>query len=236
MALEGAGFQVREAGHAEACRQLLAVTSPSLLLLDWSLPGRSGLELLTELKRSRRTRQLPVIMQSPGEEVVDRIRALDAGADDCLPKPLCLGELIARIRAVLRRSARAPGIAERIEINGLCLDNRSHRVLAHGRPVALGPTEYRLLHFLMTRADRAFSREQVLSQVWGEDADVRERTVDVHILRLRKALGATGHDTLVQTVRGIGYRLSPADSMPAPAATDGQGAPGPGWAGLGALG
>jgi two-component system phosphate regulon response regulator PhoB len=206
-ALEGAGFRVLEAGHAEEARRLIAGEAPDLLLLDWMLPGRSGLELAQQIKQSPKTRTLPIIMVSARGEEEDRIRGLDTGADDYITKPFSPRELVARVNAVLRR-AKPDDAADVIEIGGLAIDHVSHRVSAHGQRVDIAPTEYRLLHFFMTHADRAFTRSQLLDQVWGDQVYVEERTVDVHVRRLRKALELTGHDGLLQTVRGVGYRFS----------------------------
>jgi two-component system phosphate regulon response regulator PhoB len=206
-ALEGAGFRVLEAGHADDARKLLLAEKPDLLLLDWMLPGRSGLELAQQLKQSSKTRSLPVIMISARGEEEDRVRGLETGADDYIAKPFSPREMVARVNAVLRR-AKPEEPSDEIEIGGLRIDNLSHRVSADGTRVDIAPTEYRLLHFFMTHADRAFSRSQLLDQVWGDQVYVEERTVDVHIRRLRKALESTGHDRLLQTVRGVGYRFS----------------------------
>jgi two-component system phosphate regulon response regulator PhoB len=206
-ALEGAGFRVLEAGHAEEARRLIAGETTDLLLLDWMLPGRSGLELAQQIKQSPKTRTLPIIMVSARGEEEDRIRGLDTGADDYITKPFSPRELVARVNAVLRR-AKPDDAADVIEIGGLAIDHVSHRVSAHGQRVDIAPTEYRLLHFFMTHADRAFTRSQLLDQVWGDQVYVEERTVDVHVRRLRKALELTGHDSLLQTVRGVGYRFS----------------------------
>lgn len=206
-ALEGADFRVIEAGHAEEARKLLGAESPDLVLLDWMLPGRSGLELAAQLKQSPKTRSLPIIMVSARGEEEDRIRGLDTGADDYIAKPFSPREMVARINAVLRRT-KPDECADLIEIAGLCIDHVGHRVSADGRPVEVAPTEYRLLHFFMTHPDRAFSRSQLLDRVWGDQVYVEERTVDVHVRRLRKALEPTGHERLLQTVRGLGYRFS----------------------------
>lgn len=206
-ALEGADFRVIEAGHADAARGLLSSDSPDLVLLDWMLPGRSGLELAQQLKQNPKTRALPIIMVSARGAEEDRIRGLDTGADDYIAKPFSPREMIARVNAVLRR-AKPDESTDSIEIGGLLIDNVSHRVSAEGRPVELAPTEYRLLHFLMAHADRAFNRSQLLDRVWGDQVYVEERTVDVHVRRLRRALEPTGHDSLLQTVRGVGYRFS----------------------------
>jgi two-component system phosphate regulon response regulator PhoB len=205
--LEEAGFRVLQAGHADEARKLLSSESPDLVLLDWMLPGRSGLELAQQLKQSAKTRHLPIIMVSARGEEEDRVRGLETGADDYIAKPFSPREMVARINAVLRR-AKPGELADEIEIGGLRMDNISHRVTAGGRRIEIAPTEYRLLHFFMTHADRAFSRSQLLDQVWGDQVYVEERTVDVHVRRLRKALEATGHDRLLQTVRGVGYRFS----------------------------
>jgi len=205
--LAEAGFRVLEAGHADEARKLLISESPDLVLLDWMLPGRSGLELAQQLKQSPKTRQLPIIMVSARGEEEDRVRGLDTGADDYIAKPFSPREMVARVNAVLRR-AKPDELADEIEIGGLHMDNISHRVTAGGRRIDIAPTEYRLLHFFMTHADRAFSRSQLLDQVWGDQVYVEERTVDVHVRRLRKALEPSGHDRLLQTVRGVGYRLS----------------------------
>jgi two-component system phosphate regulon response regulator PhoB len=205
-ALEENGFQVQEAGHADEARKLIA-EEPDLVLLDWMLPGRSGLELAAQLKQSPKTRAIPIIMISARGEEEDRVKGLDTGADDYITKPFSPREMVARVNAVLRRSKREE-LADEIEIGGLRIDNISHRVTADGKAVDIAPTEYRLLHFFMTHVDRAFSRSQLLDQVWGSHVYVEERTVDVHVRRLRKALEQTGHENLLQTVRGVGYRFS----------------------------
>ena len=205
-ALEKAGFRVLEAGHADDARKLIA-EQPDIILLDWMLPGRSGLELAAQLKQNPKTRAMPIIMVSARGEEEDRIRGLDTGADDYITKPFSPREMVARVNAVLRRS-RPEDRADAIEIGGLRIDNISHRVSADGTVIEIAPTEYRLLHFFMTHADRAFSRSQLLDQVWGNHVYVEERTVDVHVRRLRKALEETGHEHLLQTVRGVGYRFS----------------------------
>ncbi len=206
-ALEEADFRVYEAGHADEARKLLGSENPDLLLLDWMLPGRSGLELARQFKQSAATRATPIIMVSAKGEEEDRVKGLDTGADDYITKPFSPREMVARVKAVLRR-AKPEGAADRIEISGLRIDNVSHRVSADGRRLDIAPTEYRLLHFFMTHADRAFSRPQLLDQVWGDQVYVEERTVDVHVRRLRRALEATNHDYMLQTVRGVGYRFS----------------------------
>jgi two-component system phosphate regulon response regulator PhoB len=206
-ALEGAGFRVFEAGHAEEARRLIGAETPDLLVLDWMLPGRSGLELAQQIKQSAKTRALPIIMVSARGEEEDRVRGLDTGADDYITKPFSPRELVARVNAVLRR-AKPDDVADTIEIGGLAIDHVSHRVTANGQRIDVAPTEYRLLHFFMTHADRAFTRSQLLDRVWGDQVYVEERTVDVHVRRLRKALELSGHEGLLQTVRGVGYRFS----------------------------
>jgi two-component system phosphate regulon response regulator PhoB len=206
-ALEGAGFGVLEAGHADEARKLLSSDNPDLILLDWMLPGRSGLELAQQIKQSASTRSVPIIMVSAKGEEEDRIKGLDTGADDYIAKPFSPREMVARVNAVLR-PVKPDELADEIEIGGLRIDNVSHRVSANGTPIDIAPTEYRLLHFFMTHADRAFSRSQLLDQVWGDQVYVEERTVDVHVRRLRKALETTKHDYMLQTVRGVGYRFS----------------------------
>lgn len=205
-ALEEGSFRVLEAGHADEARKLLN-EQPDLVLLDWMLPGRSGLELAAQLKQSPRTREIPIIMVSARGEEEDRIKGLDTGADDYITKPFSPREMVARVNAVLRRS-KSEEAKDQIEIGGLTIDNLSHRVSANGVGIEIAPTEYRLLHFFMTHADRAFSRSQLLDRVWGDQVYVEERTVDVHVRRLRKALEKTGHEHLLQTVRGVGYRFS----------------------------
>ena len=206
-ALENAEFSVMEAGHADDARKLLNNACPDLILLDWMLPGRSGLELAQQLKQNPKTREVPIIMVSARGEEEDRVKGLETGADDYIAKPFSPREMVARVKAVLRRS-QPDEPTDEIEIGGLRIDHISHRITAGGQAIEVAPTEYRLLHFFMTHADRAFSRSQLLDRVWGDQVYVEERTVDVHIRRLRKALETTGHDHLLQTVRGVGYRFS----------------------------
>jgi two-component system phosphate regulon response regulator PhoB len=205
--LRRAGFQVREAEDARAARTLLADKRPDLLLVDWMLPDVSGVELTRQLKRDRETRELPIILLTARATEGDKVSGLESGADDYVTKPFSPRELVARIQAVLRRSS--PGLGgEAVEYDGLRLDPASHRVLVGERTVALGPTEYRMLEFFMTHPERVYSRDQLLDRVWGGNVYVEERTIDVHIRRLRKALEEFGHDRLIQTVRGAGYRFS----------------------------
>jgi two-component system phosphate regulon response regulator PhoB len=206
--LRRAGFEVREAADARSGRAEVANRMPDLLLVDWMLPDTSGLEFTRALKRDRETRELPVIMLTARAEEGDKVAGLEGGADDYITKPFSPRELVARIRAVLRRRAPELGDAP-VEIGGLRLDPVAHRVSGEGRALALGPTEFRLLHFLMTHADRVYSRSRLLDEVWGDHVFLEERTVDVHIRRLRQALAPSGHDALIETVRGSGYALRP---------------------------
>jgi two-component system phosphate regulon response regulator PhoB len=207
LSLGRGGYQVVEASTAAQARGLLASERPDLILLDWMLPDVSGLELARTLKRDARTRGLPIILLTARGEEEDKVRGLDAGADDYITKPFSPRELMARIKAVLRRG-QGEGQEATIEIGGLCLDAAAHRVTAQGRAVVLGPTEFRLLRFFMTHPERVYSRAQLLDQVWGTQVFIEERTVDVHIRRLRKVLEEHGQERLVQTVRGAGYRFS----------------------------
>lgn len=201
-----AGHQVTAANDAEGALQYLKTTLPDVILLDWMLPGMSGIDLCRRLRADKRYQPVPIIMLTARGEEQDRVAGLDTGADDYITKPFSPRELVSRIRAVLRR--RAPQMTEEpVEIAGLRLDPASHRVSGNGQALELGPTEFRLLHFFMTHPERVYTRSQLLDQVWGDDVFVEERTVDVHIRRLRLALQASGHDALVQTVRGAGYRF-----------------------------
>lgn len=206
--LRRAGYQPREAADSQGARRAIADSAPDLILLDWMLPDVSGLELARALKREAGSRDIPIIMLTARADEEDKVRGLDSGADDYITKPFSSRELLARIRAVLRR-ASPEGEEERLEAGKLVLNAASHRVTADGTSVDLGPTEFRLLRFLMTRPERVFSRSQLLDRVWGGNVYVEERTVDVHIRRLRKALEESGADRYIQTVRGAGYRFSP---------------------------
>ncbi|MGC8730944.1 MAG: phosphate regulon transcriptional regulator PhoB, partial [Halothiobacillaceae bacterium] len=187
--------------------ECLARQVPDLILLDWMLPGASGLELARRLKKDELTRDVPIIMLTARGEEEDKVTGLEAGADDYITKPFSPRELLARIKAVLRR-ATPEGESTVIRIDGLELDTGGHRVTAQGQSLEMGPTEFRLLEFFMTHPERVYSRGQLLDRVWGRNSFVEERTVDVHILRLRKALAPSGHDAMIQTVRGAGYRFS----------------------------
>jgi two-component system phosphate regulon response regulator PhoB len=205
--LKQAGHQPLRADNAEQALNLVANALPDLVLLDWMLPGLSGIEFARRLRADKRTRAIPIIMLTARSDEQDKLQGLETGADDYITKPFSPRELNARIKAVLRR--RAPEMTDdMVQLGGLKLDPASHRITGNGEPVELGPTEFRLLHFLMTHAERVHSRTQLLDQVWGDHVFVEERTVDVHIRRLRKALEPTELDGLVQTVRGTGYRFS----------------------------
>jgi two-component system, OmpR family, phosphate regulon response regulator PhoB len=205
--LKRAGFDVREAEDCRSARALLADRRPDLILVDWMLPDMSGLELTRALKRDRELRDLPIILLTARAEESDKVAGLDGGADDYVTKPFSPRELLARINAVLRRAAPS-GEGERIAFAELALDQASHRVLIGEQTVPLGPTEYRMLEFFMTHPERVYTRDQLLDRIWGGNVYVEERTIDVHIRRLRKALEEFGYDRFVQTVRGSGYRFS----------------------------
>ncbi|MBK7145869.1 MAG: phosphate regulon transcriptional regulator PhoB [Xanthomonadales bacterium] len=207
LAISRAGMQAVHAADVRAAQEAIANKVPDLILLDWMLPGSSGLEYARRLRRDDLTRSVPVIMLTARGEENDKVSGLDAGVDDYVVKPFSARELIARIKAVLRR-AQGDGEDGSVEIGGLRIDGPAHRVFANDQPVAIGPTEYRLLYFFMTHADRVYARGQLLDHVWGGNVYVEERTVDVHIRRLRKTLEPFAKENLVQTVRGAGYRFS----------------------------
>ncbi|HRJ54333.1 MAG TPA: phosphate regulon transcriptional regulator PhoB [Candidatus Thiothrix moscowensis] len=207
-ALGRAGFELREAADAEQAYAEIDRQRPELILMDWMLPGASGLDIVRRLQRNAETQDIPVIMLTARTEESDKINGFSAGVDDYISKPFSPAELIARIQAVLRRS-RNTQPAESLEFAGLALDPLSHRVTANGVELEFGPTEFRLLKFFMQHPDRVYTREQLLDNAWGRNVYVEERTVDVHILRLRKALAPHGCDHYIQTVRGAGYRFSP---------------------------
>jgi two-component system, OmpR family, phosphate regulon response regulator PhoB len=202
-----AGHNAMRALSAEHAQELLRETMPDLILLDWMLPGTNGLEFARKLKSDALTKSIPIIMLTARGDEYDKVRGLEVGADDYVTKPFSPRELNARIKAVLRR--RAPQMTDDpIELNGLRLDPTTHRVTGNDKVIDLGPTEFRLLHFFMTNAERVHTRSQLLDKVWGDRVFVEDRTVDVHIRRLRNALSISGHEDLIQTVRGAGYRLS----------------------------
>ena len=204
--LEKEGFRITAAVDGEEGLAALAESRPDLLILDWMLPHVSGIEICRQIRRKPETRDLPVIMLTARGEEADRVRGLEVGADDYVTKPFSPSELIARVRAVLRRTR--PGAADEVlTYGGIVMDLVAYRVVRNARNVHLGPTEFRLLRFLLERPGRVFSREQLLDFVWGRDVDLEPRTVDVHIRRLRKALNAPGEGDLIRTVRSAGYAL-----------------------------
>lgn len=204
--LSRAGFDVLQAENCSKARELLANERPDLALIDWMLPDMSGLELTRMLKRDKAHEDLAIIMLTARADETDKISGLDGGADDYVTKPFAPRELVARIQAVLRRAATSSDAIVRAGV--LEFDMASHRVVGDGQEVRLGPTEYRLLQFLIVHPDRVYSRAQLLDRVWGANVYVEERTVDVHVRRLRKALMDVGADKYIQTVRGAGYRFS----------------------------
>jgi two-component system phosphate regulon response regulator PhoB len=205
--LAQAGHNPIRAMSVEQAQLLMRETQPDLILLDWMLPGMSGIEFARRLKADEYCKGIPIIMLTARVEEIDKIRGLEIGADDYVTKPFSPRELNARIKAVLRR--RAPQMTDDpIEAGGLRLDPITHRVTGNGTAIDLGPTEFRLLHYLMSNPERVHSRSQVLDRVWGDRVFVEDRTVDVHIRRLRQALTASGHEDMIQTVRGVGYRFS----------------------------
>ncbi|MCQ4167171.1 phosphate regulon transcriptional regulator PhoB [Tahibacter harae] len=206
-ALRKAGMDPVHAADARIAQSAIAERVPDMILLDWMLPGMSGLEYARRLRKEDLTREVPIIMLTARGEEGDRVNGLDAGVDDYVVKPFSARELIARIKAVMRRTHGDEGDGV-IEQGGLRIDGAAHRVYAGDQTVQIGPTEYRLLHFFMTHAERVYSRSQLLDQVWGGSVYVEERTVDVHIRRLRKTLEPYKLENLVQTVRGAGYRFS----------------------------
>jgi two-component system, OmpR family, phosphate regulon response regulator PhoB len=209
--LKRAGYEVQEAEDSRQARAHIVDTRPDLMLVDWMLPDTSGLELTRSLKRAKDTQEIPVIMLTARSEEQDKVAGLEGGADDYITKPFSPRELLARVQAMLRRIGPA-GASDIVEVEGLRLDDSSHRVTSAEQAIALGPTEYRLLHFFMTHPERVFSRGQLLDRVWGGNTYVEERTVDVHIRRLRMALEPFSLERLVQTVRGAGYRFSTRES------------------------
>ena len=214
--LRHAGYEVTVVGDADGARQSVDRMLPDLVLLDWMLPGQSGLALAKAWRADARTRPLPIIMLTARAEESDKLAGLDGGADDYLTKPFSPKELLARIRAVLRRKA-PQALDDAVEVAGLTLDPATRRVtrVVGGtlREVKVGPTEFRLLHFLMTHPERVHSRAQLLDRVWGDHVYIEERTVDVHIKRLRETLTPVNGAALVETVRGAGYRLTQASAL-----------------------
>ncbi len=205
--LEQAGFTPIAAAEVDSAQKILADNFPDLILLDWMLPGISGVEWARRLKKDPSYRELPIILLTARGEEEDKVRGLEIGADDYLTKPFSPKELVARIRAVLRRSGKIQGSTQ-ITLGTLILDTEQHRLTIGDKQLDVSPTEFRLMQFFMTHPDKVFSRTQLLDQVWGRSVYIEERTVDVHIRRLRKILGDYGKEDMVQTVRGFGYRFS----------------------------
>ena len=205
--LEQKGYHAVEAEDYDSAVTKLSEPFPDLVLLDWMLPGGSGINFIKHMKREELTRNIPVVMLTARGEEEDKVRGLEVGADDYITKPFSPKELVARLKAVIRR-VTPTALEDVIDVQGLKLDPVSHRVMANEQPLEMGPTEFKMLHFFMTHQERVYSREQLLNNVWGTNVYVEDRTVDVHIRRLRKALEGAGHDRLVQTVRGAGYRFS----------------------------
>ena len=204
--LEHAGHQVLRAANVPEAEALVREVLPDLVLLDWMLPGAPGVNFARQLRTDQRTRDIPIIMLTARAQEQDTVAGLESGADDYVTKPFSPRELLARIKAVMRR--RAPQLTDdAVEIAGLRIDPIAHRVTAAGTHLALGPTEFRMLHFFMTHPERVYSRAQLLDEIWGDHVFVEERTVDVHIRRLRQALEPSELDSLVETVRGTGYRF-----------------------------
>ncbi len=210
LALNQAGFDCREAADTNEAQNRILEAVPDLILLDWMLPGASGIDYARRLRREKLTQTVPIVMLTARTQEEDKVKGLDTGADDYITKPFSTRELVARIKALLRRTA-PQATDQPVEVSGLSLDPVTHRVQAHGRKLDLGPMEFKLLHFFMTHPERVHSRSSILDSVWGANVYVEERTVDVHIRRLRKALTPSGFERLIQTVRGAGYRLSAQD-------------------------
>jgi len=207
MVLDQAGFSPVAAADAEEAQKVLDETFPDLILLDWMLPGISGVEWARRLKKEPVFRELPIILLTARGEEEDKIKGLEIGADDYMTKPFSPKELVARIRAVLRRSGKLQD-SSKITLGDLILDPEQHRLSIGDKQLEVSPTEFRLMQFFMTHPDKVYSRTQLLDQVWGRSVYIEERTIDVHIRRLRKILGEYGREELVQTVRGFGYRFS----------------------------
>jgi two-component system, OmpR family, phosphate regulon response regulator PhoB len=205
--LRRAGYAVQEAGDSSSARSMIADHRPDLVLIDWMLPDSSGLELTRFIKRSPDTRELPIIMVTARADEAEKVAGLEGGADDYVTKPFSPRELHARIAALLRRS-KSTATVDELHVGKLVMDCAGHRVMVDGAPVELGPTEYRLLEFLMRNPERVYSRTHLLDSVWGGNVYIAERTVDVHVRRLRKSLESGGAADHVQTVRGAGYRMS----------------------------
>lgn len=207
ISLESAGYNVLQAENAKTAHSLVLDKHPDLILLDWMMPVTTGLELLRRLKRDEMTDHIPVIMLTAKAEESSKISGLDSGADDYIAKPFSPRELLSRVKAILRRVSREE-LKDTIVVGDLEFDPLEHRISIAGKLINLAPTEFRLLQFFLTHQERVYSRDQILDYVWGKNVYLDERTVDVHIRRLRKAISVAGHDDYVQTVRGAGYRFS----------------------------
>ena len=205
--LDQNGFNAIEASDIDQALTKIHEPYPDLILLDWMLPGGTGVKLAKKLKQNEYTRNIPIIMLTARSDEDDKVAGFEAGIDDYITKPFSPKELIARIKAVIRRVSPT-SLEEEVEFHGLKLDPIAHRVAINDENLDLGPTEFRLLHFFMTHTERVYSREQLLDNVWGTNVYVEDRTVDVHIRRLRKAISGSGHEDFIQTVRGAGYRFS----------------------------
>ncbi|MGI9229021.1 MAG: phosphate regulon transcriptional regulator PhoB [Gammaproteobacteria bacterium] len=206
-ALMKEGHNLTEAADAEQAWSMIIADKPNLILLDWMLPGISGVDFARRIRREPATRDIPIIMLTARAEEADKIKGLDTGVDDYVTKPFSTRELLARIRAMLRRTM--PDVKDgKIMVDGLELDPNTVRVTTDGDVISISPTEFRLLHFFITHPERVYSRDQLLDQVWGQNVYVEERTIDVHIRRLRKNLAPHGYDKYIQTVRSVGYRFS----------------------------
>ena len=207
LALDEAGFECQDANNAHRAEEIIQQQYPDVILLDWMMPGISGIDFARKLRRNKDTCNIPIIMLTAKSEESDMIRGLESGVDDYLKKPFSTNELLARIHSLLRRS-QTQDTNSLLSDGGLSLDTSSHRVKGGDKKIELGPIEFKLLRFFMENPERVYSREQLLNQVWGDNIYVEERTVDVHIRRLRKALEPSEHNNLIQTVRGSGYRFS----------------------------
>ena len=209
LTLAGDGYQYKEAANAEEASVEVKQELPDLILLDWMLPGISGVDFARRLKRDAKTQDIPIIMLTAKGEESDKVRGLDVGADDYITKPFSTRELLARVRAVTRRAGgSAQSKSEIFKLGGISIDTQTHRVMIDNTALDLSPTEFRLLQFFVSNPERVYSRTQLLDAVWGDQAYIEERTVDVHIRRLRKLLGPHGYDKYIQTVRTVGYRFS----------------------------
>lgn len=202
------GFEFREAQDTLEAIQRIEEKKPNLILLDWMLPGQSGIDFARLLRRKKETARIPIIMLTAKTQELDKLKSFDVGVDDYMTKPFSIRELLARIHAVLRRAEGDKKENQKLQVQSLILEPEFHRVMIDNKTIKLGPTEFRLLHYFMRHPERVHSRGQLLNQVWGETVYVEERTVDVHIRRLRKALTEDGYDRLIQTVRSAGYRFS----------------------------